>query len=72
MAKTKEEKYQDKLAKAKVCSICYNEYSEWGNNASPVNSGTCCNKCNLKVVIPARLSLMISKKIIDKANKIKL
>jgi hypothetical protein len=35
------------------CSIC--GHDGWGNNAEPVNSGICCNKCNWSVVIPARL-----------------
>jgi hypothetical protein len=26
-----------------------------GNNAEPVNSGRCCDDCNMSVVIPARL-----------------
>ena len=30
---------------------------EHGNNAEPVNSGRCCDDCNWKVVIPARLQL---------------
>ena len=38
------------------CSICNQDIAEkYGNNAEPVNEGTCCNDCNLKVVIPARL-----------------
>tara|TARA_R110001606_G_C15133478_1_gene623668 strand:+ start:113 stop:295 length:183 start_codon:yes stop_codon:yes gene_type:complete len=55
-----------KLEKVR-CSIC-NGYIKplkdeegevawyWGNNAEPVNSGRCCDDCNWKVVIPARLS----------------
>jgi len=27
-----------------------------GNNAEPVNSGSCCDECNWTKVIPARLS----------------
>ena len=27
-----------------------------GNNAYPINDGRCCNDCNAKYVIPARLS----------------
>lgn len=43
------------------CSICKkgikvnpNGLSE-GNNAEPINSGRCCDDCNIGVVIPARL-----------------
>lgn len=43
------------------CSICGKEIpvgpGGWsqGNNAEPINSGRCCNECNYRVVIPARL-----------------
>ena len=48
------------------CSICekeikplLNEKEEivWdsGNNAEPINSGRCCDECNMKIVLPARL-----------------
>jgi hypothetical protein len=46
------------------CVICKEkievEDSGWkdGNNAKPVADGRCCNECNYKVVIPARLELM--------------
>lgn len=52
---TKEKIYKKKLEKAKICSICYKEYSEWGNNAFPINEGTCCDSCNTLVII-ARLN----------------
>lgn len=52
---TKEEKYQKKLSKAKVCSICYRQYEGFGNNASPINIGRCCNECN-DLVIRARIN----------------
>ena len=39
-----------------TCSICGKEITdEHSNNAEPVNSGRCCNKCNREVVIPARI-----------------
>ena len=50
------------------CSICFAEITadpygwEGGNNAEPVNDGTCCFLCNEKVVIPARLNIHFSKK----------
>ncbi|MEK6916053.1 MAG: hypothetical protein AABW89_05940 [Nanoarchaeota archaeon] len=38
------------------CSICGDLIEEkYGNNAQPVNDGICCDKCNIEVVIPARL-----------------
>ena len=54
------QKMIDKYSKPK-CSIC-NEYilsdlDGWdgGHNASPINDGRCCGKCNKIKVIPARL-----------------
>jgi hypothetical protein len=41
-----------------ICSICHEEYEDWGNNAWPVNDGRCCGYCNGAVVIPTRLRLM--------------
>ena len=56
------------------CSICKEEIKgrvftdkdgnqsvpyEGGNNAEPVNSGRCCDKCNMEVVIPARLGIVM-------------
>lgn len=38
-----------------ICSICGKEYEGYGNNAQPVNSGRCCNECNIKIVIPRRI-----------------
>ena len=45
----------------KICSICQSEFTEWGNNAQPVNDGRCCNDCNATVVIPARLRMFYDK-----------
>jgi hypothetical protein len=48
------------------CCICEKEIEkeiewEYGNNAEPVKDGRCCNLCNEKIVIPARLLLMVGK-----------
>ncbi len=46
------------------CSICFEEIpvlsNGWdgGNNAAPVNTGRCCDDCNLRTVVPARLARM--------------
>ena len=37
------------------CVICGRTKEEWGNNAIPVACGTCCDRCNRDVVLPARL-----------------
>lgn len=42
----------------KICSICQEDYGEFGNNATPVNQGRCCDECNYAVVLPARMALM--------------
>ena len=49
-----------------ICSICQQRLSlencrhefntRFGNNAQPVNDGRCCDNCNDKVVIPARIN----------------
>ncbi len=39
-----------------TCSINKeHKYTSWGHNAEPVNSGRCCDSCNNRVVIPARI-----------------
>lgn len=44
-----------------ICSICGKEYKGYGNNASPVKDGKCCDKCNDEVVIPARIKNLVIK-----------
>lgn len=39
------------------CCICGEEIIGYGNNAAPYKDGRCCDACNLKFVIPARLAL---------------
>jgi hypothetical protein len=45
---------------AKVCSLCGNPYTGFGNNPEPLRpyEQRCCNYCNQNVVIPARLKRM--------------
>lgn len=43
------------------CSICGKEYTHWGNNAEPINSGRCCDDCNKKVIL-ARIEEMTHRK----------
>ena len=47
--------------KENTCSICGTKYTGYGNNAEPVNNGKCCDTCNIKVVIPARLKQLLGK-----------
>lgn len=51
------------------CCICFKYFEGYGNNPYPVlKEGECCNECNQKYVIPARISLM---KIKEKENESK-
>ena len=38
------------------CSICGEKINGYGHNAYPVVEGTCCDKCNMVYVIPARIT----------------
>ena len=42
-----------------ICSICdiakIDEFGINSHNAEPVNSGRCCDTCNLMYVIPTRM-----------------
>ena len=41
----------------KVCCICGCEFIGWGNNPDPVkDKGRCCDSCNERFVIPARIA----------------
>lgn len=37
------------------CCICHKKFKGFGNNAEPVCDGICCDDCNWRVVIPARV-----------------
>lgn len=48
----------EELLKCSICSeiIKPNSFGwKYGNNAQPINDGRCCDICNYKYVIPARL-----------------
>ena len=38
-----------------TCCICGALYYGFGNNALPVKNGRCCDRCDDKYVIPARI-----------------
>jgi len=40
------------------CSLCFNDFTGCGNNSSPLKAGECCDDCNTKLVIPARIKLL--------------
>ena len=55
--------FGEKLTEAKesFCCICGEPIEGYGNNPEPYasyNNGVCCDSCNLKFVIPARLAAM--------------
>ncbi len=43
----------------KICVICEEEFTEFGNNARPVAAGRCCDRCNEDVVVPARIGAIL-------------
>lgn len=51
--------FGNRLVEGKVadetCVICGETIDGYGNNAEPYKKGKCCDACNLKFVIPARL-----------------
>ena len=46
-----------KMVDGFLCSLCDEEFQGIGNNAAPFK-GVCCNDCNTKYVIMARISMM--------------
>lgn len=51
------------------CCICNKEIKGYGNNAEPVKKGTCCDKCNREVVIPARMKNIHKESLRESTNK---
>jgi len=47
------------------CVICFKAFDEFGNNAEPVTHGRCCNECNDRFVIPARIRAMRETRLED-------
>ena len=46
----------DNKKEAKTCCICGRSFVGWGNNPWPIKEdGECCDKCNFRVVLPARI-----------------
>lgn len=45
-------------AKDGVCCICGDKIESYGNNAEPYAHGRCCDACNFRFVIPARLDAL--------------
>jgi hypothetical protein len=49
---------RDDIKEIGICSICGNEYDDFGNNAWPVNDGRCCFDCCGMHVFPKRLRML--------------
>lgn len=46
-----------------ICCFCKKKTTGYGNNPAPVlYNGLCCDKCNMEIVIPARLKLLLNNK----------
>ena len=41
-----------------VCAICQGTFEQFGNNPDPFEGDRCCNECDQKYVIPARIQAM--------------
>ena len=59
------------MSQVKKCSICQEPYQGYGNNAEPLNSGTCCDKCNWSVVFPRRIQGLYEADNLDYPNDVK-
>lgn len=47
------------VKETKICCICGSKFTGWGNNPWPVKEeGECCDECNGKYVLSARLVRM--------------
>ena len=45
------------------CCFCGKEITGYGNNPEPVkHEGRCCDRCNVEIVIKARLERMLNSK----------
>ena len=52
-----------KEGEANVCCICGKEFEGYGNNPAPYkNTGVCCDECNARYVIPARIERLHKRK----------
>lgn len=55
------------MEKKLKCCICKSQIEGYGHNAEPVMAGKCCNNCNTRVVVPARIFEMV----VEKRNETK-
>lgn len=47
----------------KKCCICNAPITSYGNNPYPIkDKGVCCDNCNIYVVIPKRMEMLVGRK----------
>ena len=63
-----EEGLEEDLKETK-CVICGGPLGKYGNNAQPVADGRCCDDCNVRKVIPARIKSIAHDKIDEDFDK---
>jgi hypothetical protein len=68
-----QQKQRGKEARAKYppykCCLCKRQKYGFGNNPAPCSdNGRCCDECNVNIVIPARVDLMVERKFLEKLN----
>lgn len=52
-----------------TCCICGEKYEGYGNNAEPYAHGKCCDACNIKFVIPARIAALHKEQAEEQAEE---
>ena len=46
-----------------VCCICNAPITSYGNNPYPIkDKGVCCDNCNIYIVIPKRMEMLVERK----------
>lgn len=49
--------WETRRKRKQICVLCGENFGEYGNNPDPcadIESGVCCDRCNMTKVIPAR------------------
>jgi len=61
MVKNKQNKTEEAFPKQGNCSLCGNEYYNWGHNPDPVKpfEERVCDECNKNIIIPTRMGMHI-------------
>lgn len=46
-----------------ICCLCGKEFEGYGNSSYPLKNGRCCDVCNYKKVVPARIKKIVKGEI---------